>query len=483
MSRRRQSQWDFGELFAGSELRRVLTVSELNSRVRRLLEGQIGSVWVAGEISNLRQQSSGHGYFTLKDAAAQLSCVLFRGEARASRHLLEDGRSVLLHGDLTVYEPRGQYQLRVTEIELKGVGALQLAFEKLKQKLDAEGVFDPGRKRTLPAYPARLGVVTSPTGAALRDVLHVLRRRFPALEIVLAAARVQGGSAAGEVAAGIERLNRWSALQPPGAGLDLILTTRGGGSLEDLWPFNEEIVARAIHASALPVVSAVGHEIDFTISDFVADVRAATPSAAAEIITEHLVVARQFVTEASVRLPVLAGEVIGTRRAELESLKSRLERVHPLRQIQLQSQRLDDLQSSLQRMARSIWRERASEGVALFAAWQRLRPAPRLGRERDRLAHLRQELTSRARDCWRSEQTRIAGLAERLRLLSPTHTLARGYSITQDAQTGRIIRSTKDTRPGQPLETRVADGAFRSVVEHRLPGPGQEDVQEKPLTT
>lgn len=465
MPRRRQSQWDFGELFAESELRRVLSVSELTGRVRRLLEGQIGSVWVSGEVSNLRQQASGHCYFTLKDATAQLNCVLFRGEARASRHFLEDGRSVLLQGDLTVYEPRGQYQLRVTEIELKGVGALQLAFEKLKAKLDAEGLFEPARKRPLPPYPTRLGIVTSPTGAALRDVLHVLQRRFPALDIVLVPVRVQGENAASEIAAAIERLNRWSALQPAGSGLDLILVTRGGGSLEDLWPFNEEVVARAIFASELPVVSAVGHEIDFTISDFVADGRAATPSAAAEIITERLVVGRQFVTEVETRLPMLAAAAVEACREDLETLRVRLERVHPLRRIQLQSQRLDDLQVALQRITRSAWRGWLTQSNALIAAWHRLRPATRLLQEQELLAHLRRRLSDRGIEVWRAEQASVASLSERLRLLSPTHTLARGYSITQDARTGRIIRSTAETRAGQCVETRVADGTFRSVVE------------------
>src|SRR5438477_3631776 len=269
-----QSQWDFGELFDPATTRRVLTVSELTATVRRLLEKEVGQIWVVGEVTNLRAQNSGHLYFTLKDANAQLSCVLFRGEPVAHREYLEDGQSVLLQGVLTVYEIRGQYQLRVIAVELRGMGALQVAFEKLKQKLQAEGLFATERKRPLRRYPHRIGLVTSPTGAAIRDVLHVIERRQPALELILASCRVQGAGAGQEIASAIRLLNQWSA-STQGQPLDLILLTRGGGSLEDLWAFNEEVVARAIFHSIVPVVSAVGHEIDFTISDFVADVRVA----------------------------------------------------------------------------------------------------------------------------------------------------------------------------------------------------------------
>src|SRR5450759_3248812 len=299
MSKPIKSQWDFGELFSPEEVRKVLSVSELTETVRTLLEKQIGSVWVSGEITNLRSQSSGHIYFTLKDASAQLNCVLFSREKVPHRELLADGQKVLLQGDVTVYEARGQYQLIVRAVELQGVGALQIAFEKLKQKLAAEGLFAPERKRPLPKYPQRIGLVTSPTGAAIRDVLHVVQRRNPGLEIILVPCRVQGEGAAEEIAAAIRLLNEFNSTQlaigDRQSAMDLILVTRGGGSLEDLWAFNEEVVARAIFESALPVVSQVGHEIDFTISDFVADMRAATPSAGAEIITEGVFASRQFV--------------------------------------------------------------------------------------------------------------------------------------------------------------------------------------------
>src|ERR1035437_7024644 len=290
MSMPAKSQWDFGELFPAESRnagRKVLSVWELTSDIKRLLEKQIGSVWVSGEITNLRTQSSGHIYFTLKDAAAQLSCVLFSREKIPQRELLADGQKVLLQGDVTVYEARGQYQLIVRAVELQGVGALQIAFEKLKQKLTAEGLFAAERKRELPRFPQRIGLVTSPTGAAIRDVLHVVQRRNPALEIILAPCRVQGDGAAREIAEAIRTLNEFSvgvqalacSPNPHRAdklklelqhGLDLILITRGGGSLEDLWAFNEEAVARAIFESEVPVGSAVGHEIDFSIARFLA---------------------------------------------------------------------------------------------------------------------------------------------------------------------------------------------------------------------
>src|SRR5256885_1711097 len=326
-----KSQWDFGELFPVEPPRRVLTVSELTTQVKRLLEKELGLLWVTGEVTNLRVQSSGHIYFTLKDANAQLNCVLFRGESVPNRDLLEDGQKLILQGDLTVYEPRGQYQLLVRAVELQGVGALQLAFERLKRKLQAEGLFAPERKRPLPRYPQRIGLVTSPTGAAIRDVLHVIERRNPSLEIIFVPCRVQGDGAATEIATAIRMLNRFARTQDPRAALDLILITRGGGSLEDLWAFNEEIVARAIYESAIPIVSAVGHEIDFTISDFVADVRAATPSAAAEIITEGVFSSCEFVSEAAGRMRQLARQQIADKEYVLAQVRQRLGRMHPRR--------------------------------------------------------------------------------------------------------------------------------------------------------
>ena len=420
MAKSSKSNWDFGELFSPQETRRILSVAELTAQVKRLLEQQIGQVWVTGEITNLRAQASGHIYFTLKDAASQLACVLFARESGIARDLLRDGAKVVLLGDVTVYEARGQHQMIVRAVELQGVGALQLAFEKLKQKLTAEGLFAQERKRTLPRFPQRIGIVTSPTGAAIRDVLHVIQRRHPGIEVILARSRVQGQGAAEEIAAAVRLLNEWSGAQAKEARLDLILVTRGGGSLEDLWAFNEEPVARALFESALPVVSAVGHEIDFTISDFVADLRAATPSAAAEIITEHFVASREFITEAGARLRQLAQRRLGNAREDAGQLLHRLQLAHPRRRIDAHLQRLDDLQTALLR------------GV----------------KNRLQICH-----------------SEVQSLEQRLRLLAPENVLARGYSITTDAATGKVIRAASEVQVGQRLKTKLRQGEVRSTVE------------------
>jgi exodeoxyribonuclease VII large subunit len=463
MGKPTKSQWDFGELFpteSRSAGRKVLSVSELTAQVKRLLEKSVGQVWVTGEVTNLRAQSSGHMYFTLKDAAAQLSCVLFRGAAVARRELLQDGQKVLLQGDVTVYEARGQYQLIVRAVELQGVGALQIAFEKLKQKLAAEGLFAPERKRPLPKYPQRIGLVTSPTGAAIRDVLHVIQRRNPGLEIILAPCRVQGEGAAEEIAAAIRLLNEFNVGVQASAclegeenrsklklglqqGLDLILVTRGGGSLEDLWAFNEEAVARAIFESAIPVVSAVGHEIDFTISDFVADVRAATPSAAAEIITEGVFASRQLVVD----------------------LTQRMARAHPRRRLNELLQRLDDLQAGLLRCTRQGTKERQVAWQNLATRLLRVRPVQLLKQRRESLVVSQRRLRELAHVCLRNGRNRFEATEARLRLLGPEQVLARGYSITMDAATGKVIRCARDVSSGQHLRTRVKEGEISSRAE------------------
>ena len=440
---KQKSQWDFGELFTPQETRKVFSVAELTGKVKGLLEQQIGSIWVSGEITNLRAQSSGHMYFTLKDAAAQLSCVLFRGTTAAQRELLADGKKVLLQGDITVYEARGQYQMIVREVELQGIGALQIAFEKLKQKLAAEGLFAPERKRALPRYISRIGLVTSPTGAAIRDVLHVIERRNPALRIILAPVRVQGDGAAPEIAEAIRLLNEFSATRDAGDGLDLILITRGGGSLEDLWAFNEEAVARAIHQSAVPVVSAVGHEIDFTIADFVADLRAATPSAAAELITEGIFASRVFIAEAPFHLNQLVRRRLDRATGNFEASAHRLARLHPRRRLNESLQRLDDLQSSLLRGLKTAARSRRLVLENLAGRFSRARPSQSVKARKESLRQLERRLKS----------------------LGPNQVLARGYSITTDAGTGKVLRDAAQVKAGQKLKTRLAKGEVTSRTE------------------
>lgn len=436
MSKPTKSQWDFGELFPREETRKILSVSELTWQIRALLEKSVGSVWVSGEITNLRAQSSGHIYFTLKDVGAQLSCVLFQRETVGHRELLADGQKVLLQGDLTVYEARGQYQLIVRAVEMQGVGALQIAFEKLKQKLAAEGLFAPKRKRPLPPFPHRIGLVTSPTGAAIRDVLHVVQRRNPGLEMILVSCRVQGAGAAAEIAAAIRLLNEFDP------ALDLILVTRGGGSLEDLWAFNEEAVARAIFESKIPVVSAVGHEIDFTIADFVADHRAATPSAAAEIITEGVHASREFVTAAPARLRQLIRRKTARATEDLDSLTGRFIRLHPRRRFNEWLQRVDDLETDLLKCLTTAARSRSQALGNLAARFLRAKPSLTLKTRRETLRQLE----------------------KRLNALGPEQVLARGYSITTDADSGKVLRDATKVKPGRRLKTRLKKGELISEV-------------------
>ncbi|MBM3849867.1 MAG: exodeoxyribonuclease VII large subunit [Verrucomicrobia bacterium] len=473
MAKVSKSQWNFaGDLFPEGGRPVPESVTELTQKLRRQLEGSFAGRRVAGEVSNLRVQASGHAYFVLKDAGAQLNCVLFRGQAGGARSTLRDGAQVVLTGDITVYEPRGAYQLRVDSVEAQGVGALQAAFERLKARLSAEGLFDAARKRPLPRFPARIGLVTSPTGAAIQDVLHVLSRRFRP-EVILDPVRVQGAGAGAEVAAAIARLNRFSEQGPP---LDLILVTRGGGSLEDLWCFNEEIVARAIAASGLPVVSAVGHEIDVTIADFVADLRAATPSAAAEILTQDWVDSREFVDQAGQRLSFLVRRRMGRWREVASTLVRRLARRHPRRRLEERSQRLDEAVGALGRSAvravRSLARTLEASRQRLFAQ----RPQARLRSLGQAVGRLRSMLAAAPGRAVERRRRRLEAALGPLRLLSPQNVLERGYSLTFDAATGRLLHSSEGLEPGTRLRTRLASGEVPSVVG----GPGASGTPSVP---
>lgn len=450
------------------DTRRVFTVSELTRLVKQTLEDEVGRVWVEGEITNFRRQSSGHCYFTLKDERAQLSAVLFAGSQRGLTFQLADGLSVRAFGELTVFEPRGQYQLIVRRIEAAGAGALMARFEALKRKLDAEGLFDAGRKHPLPLLPRHVGVVTSPTGAAIRDILNVVTRRFPNLHVVLAPARVQGTGAAEEIAAAIDRLNAQSAAAAAGepsalhAPLDVLIVGRGGGSLEDLWCFNEEVVARAIARSSLPVISAVGHEIDFTIGDFVADVRAPTPSAAAE-----LVVGRKEDFEE--RLRTHARTLRQVVRQELTERKGRLaaarashvfrEPSHAVRRL---AQTLDGLDARLKQSLVGVAgrRQRRLDDIRGRLL---LQEATRMRAVDTRVDALARRLALAAPDHVRQRRQRLEHLQRHLRALSPVAILERGYSLTRLAD-GTLVRSVRQVAPGVRLRTQVADGEVESQV-------------------
>lgn len=435
---------------------RIFSVGELTRAVRTTLERAFGTVWVQGEISNLRRQASGHQYFTLKDDAAQLPCVLFAGTARTLRGLrLADGLQVQLFGELTVYEARGQYQLVVEIAQEVGQGALQARFEALKTRLAAEGLFAAERKRPLPRFPARIGVVTSPTGAAIRDFLHVLHRRMPGIDVVIHPVRVQGRGAAAEIARAI---GDFSAAPENGVpAVEVIVVTRGGGSLEDLWEFNEEVVARAIAASRVPVVSAVGHEIDFTLSDFAADLRAPTPSAAAEILAAD---AREL-CRGLAQLAQRAGRVVaGTLRFQRARLaaheRSALFR-EPGRLVRERRQALDVSIDALRFGVATAVRGRRDSLRHALAVIAAHRPSAAFTLRRQRLERERSALTDATRRRLGRAAERLAAAQGLLRSLSPEATLARGYSITFDAA-GRPVRDAAAAPVGAELRVRFARG-------------------------
>ncbi len=465
MNREQQSLWDFGGLAEQGKARKVYGVAELNRRVKGLLEGQLGTIWVEGQVTGLRRQASGHFYFSIKDEKGQLSCALFRGVDLESRLLLEDGTQVLLHGQITLFEARGQYQLIVRKVELQGQGALQVKFENLKRKLETEGLFAQERKQLLPNFPAQIGLVSSPTGAAIRDVLHVAQRRNPSLRFVLEACRVQGETAAAEMSRAIQRLNRWSANQAK--PLDLILLTRGGGSLEDLWAFNEEVLARAVHESALPVVSAVGHEVDFLITDFVADIRAATPSVGAELITQAVFATRGFLSEVKTHLDRLGMRGVDFAKRGLLSLSHRLNRVHPHRSLNDCFQRLDNQVEDMNRLAGQGMAARRERLRLAKLRLTSLRPTTLLARRGEQLRWVGRRLTEAVRRNHAECSSRIERAQDRLMLLSPKAILARGYSITCDAKTGEVLRDVRQSKPGQELRTHLQTGEVDSTVRGR----------------
>lgn len=441
----------------------ILTVGALTRKVRGLLESGIGDIWVEGEISNLRRQSSGHVYFTLKDESSQLACVLFAGQTAQLRGMkFADGVQVQLFGQITVYEARGSYQMIVRRVQECGVGALQAKFEELKRRLDAEGLFRPERKRALPKFPNRIGVVTSPTGAAIQDFLNVLHRRQPGISVVIYPVRVQGKGAAAEIASAVRAFGDPSAMsiEP----VDVIVVTRGGGSLEDLWEFNEEAVARAIAESPVPVVSAVGHEIDFTIADFAADLRAPTPSAAAEILSADSadLLARLDHLAARLRRPV--ENKVDALRTFLNSVSRTALFQEPARVLREQQQNLDrlaeDMQSSiLSQLQNSRFQlERHSRTIASHSPERRMT-------EMLHSLTLRNEAMERlCRNRLRDHLSRLEKSQAVLEALNPSAALARGYTLTLD-EDGHVIRSASSTSQGQNLTTRFHDGVVRSRVE------------------
>jgi exodeoxyribonuclease VII large subunit len=438
-------------------VRRIWPVRELVGQVRELVEQEYSDVWVEGEISNFRPAPSGHVYFTLKDADAQLPVVLFRRQAMLLRFRPEDGLHVLVRGRVSIYEQRGQMQLVAETMEPVGAGSLQLAFEQLKARLKAEGLFDVERKRPLPGFPRAVGIVTSPTGAVIRDFLNIVARRHSGLSVLVCPVSVQGDSAPAEVEAAINELNS--------SGLvDVIVIARGGGSLEDLAAFNSERVARAIAASRVPVVSAIGHETDFTIADFVADLRAPTPSAAAELITEAQHKIAERVAEQSHRLERAARFQLLQARQRLSRLPvSRAEgRVNSM--LHRLDQRLDDSSLRMEAVVTGQLRQHQRNVADLAAAVLRHDPRQGLAHARERLTAGRTRLAHSMERMVHESAARLNSLGARLHSLSPLSVLERGYALVLTA-TGGVVRSTLQVAPGDKLVTRLSDGAFISRVE------------------
>jgi exodeoxyribonuclease VII large subunit len=440
----------------------VLSVTELTHRVKDLLEERFPSVWVEGEISNVRSPSSGHIYFTLKDAGAQLAVVLFRGVAAKVGFKLKDGLQVITFGDISVYEKSGQYQLVASQLLPKGLGALQLAFEELKQRLAKEGLFDSSRKRPIPILPQRIGLVTSPTGAAIRDFLNIIDRRFPNVHIVIYPVRVQGQGAATEIAAAIDELN---VLHASGRlSLDVLIVTRGGGSLEDLWAFNEEVLARALARSRIPTISAVGHEIDFTIADFIADLRAPTPSAAAELVVKAKEEFKQRMGQYQSRLQSDLRLRLATARQRFSDLASNYVFRRPTEVIRQYQQQVDD---SGHRLTRAVGATLANQRARLATTagkFKLLGPQALLVNGRQRVGSGEQGLRAAWGRRWQNTGHRLTQVNAKLELLSPKATLRRGYSITLIPETSQIVRSVTHVKPGTKISTKVLDGVFDSVV-------------------
>jgi exodeoxyribonuclease VII large subunit len=441
----------------------VYSVSEITRAVRAAIEERIGLVWVEGEVSNHRKQASGHQYFTLKDAGSQLSCVLFVRPGMWRKQVpLSDGMQVQVRGALTVYEARGQYQLNVQLVQAAGAGLLQARFEALKRKLELEGLFAPERKRPLPRFASQIAIVTSSTGAALRDMLNILARRASCVRVVISPVRVQGEGAASEIAAAIVELNRLAeeGVRP----IEVVVIARGGGSAEDLWAFNEEIVARVIAGSKLPVVSAVGHEIDFTIADFVADLRAPTPSAAAELVVPDCTEVSRRVGEMLIRLGRHARSAVEQSRFRLNSLtRDQLFREPQLR-LREATQRLDLATEALPRALETHAREARGRLTQVVSRLRQHRPDQLLSVWRQQLQAVRQRLNAGAAAGLREPRQRLAAISGLLRVLAPEATLARGYSLTR-TDDGALITSAAQARAGMKILTRVSDGEFAAVVE------------------
>lgn len=433
----------------------VFTISALNQKVCQTLEQTLGTVWVEGEISNLREPSSGHLYFSLKDERAQVRCVLFRGRTHRLRSALKDGMYITALATISLYEERGDFQLIIEILEESGDGVLQRAFEALKKRLSAEGLFSVERKRALPLLPKRIGVITSPTGAAIRDILTVLNRRFPLAEVVIYPTPVQGIEAPQKIVNALCMANQRQECE-------VLILARGGGSLEDLWAFNEEVVARAIFDSALPIVSAIGHEIDFTIADFVADQRAATPSAAAELVTPDMNEWKVHLPRFQSRLIQIMNQVIKYHQLFLETLKKRL--IHPKHQLQQQIQRLDHTEQRFLMAHRRYLKDKCHELSRCYHQLLQHSPSQRLELLKIRQSEFSRRLSTVMLHGLTQKRQELQEMMRALDHISPLRTLNRGYAII--SKKGDILRHATEVSVGDEINARLADGSLQCVVTH-----------------
>ena len=434
----------------------IYSVSQLNQSVRLMLENQLGAVWLTGEISNFSQPVSGHWYLSLKDENAQVRCAMFRMKNLRVSFRPTNGMQVLVRANVSLYEPRGDYQLIIESMHLAGEGLLMQQFEALKLKLAAEGLFAQHLKKNLPHFSKAVGIITSKTGAALQDILHILQRRDPSLKIIIYPTAVQGKDAATEIAQMIELANQRQEV-------DVLIVGRGGGSLEDLWCFNEEMVARAIFHSHLPVISAVGHETDVTIADFVADLRAPTPSAAAELVSRNQTELLQQLQYRRQRLEIALDRLFAEKQQKLRHRSLRLHNQHPQAQLRIQQQLITQLSHRLQQTLRHHWQKTAENLTALSMRLYK-NPLPlRLQQYEQQLAQLKVRLNSHMNLTLSLQQKQLAHLCGKLDSLSPLKVLARGYSITQNQQ-NLTIRSMKDVNVGEQIKTRLPDGDIISQV-------------------
>ena len=435
-----------------SSNREILSISELNKTVKGLLETEFSFIYVEGEISNFSRPSSGHWYFTLKDEKAQIRCAMFRNQNRSVPFEPKNGQQVVLYGKVTLYEGRGDFQIITSSLELSGDGELRRSFERLKASLQKEGFFDQQKKKAIPKFPKKIAVITSPSGAAIKDIFSVVYRRFPALGMTVIPTQVQGEEAVPQIVNAIETANKQNSLY------DLILLSRGGGSLEDLWAFNTEPVAKAIFSSSIPVVSAVGHETDFTISDFVADLRAPTPSSAAEQITPDAEMLKNDILETSDRLIRAARRAIDSRQNELSHLIRRIR--HPNSRLNEFAQRLDELERRMLSQVSNLIRIKHSK----LAERKIQSPIQKILQINDRVKQLSRVMTQSHATLIKNRQASLNEKSSQLEALSPLATLKRGYAIVSEEASGKIVRNSDEITEGEKLGIRLSNGALTAEV-------------------